>query len=137
MLNNICITGYLAKDPEIKRIGYDGLPICNAVLAVKRKARKEGDTKTAFFIPIKFFGNMAEYVYRDFHRGRLITVIGRLEQDSYQAKGGETKEALYINATSFEFEPSGREKAEKKPKAPKVDGYPQTYAEEAAEDGEG
>ena len=107
-MNSVCLIGRLTRDPELKTF-ESGDALCSFTLAVN--TTKE---KTAF-IPVQVYGDRANLIAKSFRKGHLISVQGRLDQDTYQNQAGEKKVITYIRLDNFDY----LEKKETTEKTPK------------------
>ena len=100
---NVCIfEGRLTRDPET-RTTPTGTTISSFTIAVDRTIKK-GD-KPALFLPVTFYGNVAENASKFLRKGRAVICIGRLENDVFEDKDnpGQKKTIFFLNGTNFEF----------------------------------
>ena len=83
MLNQIILMGRLTKDPEVRKIGEKQISKGWFTLAVDRP--KYGDAQPqADFIPVVVWRSTAEFVGRNFHKGKQVYVVGRLQTRNWQ-----------------------------------------------------
>lgn len=104
MLNEIILAGRLVRDPEL-RYTENQTPVCSFTLAVDREWNKSGDTATDF-IPCVAWRGGAEYVERNFIKGELMILVGRLTMRKYTDKDGNNRTAAEVsvhNAYKTEF----------------------------------
>lgn len=96
MLNNICLTGRLTKDPEI-RYTTNNKAVASFRLAVKRDYGDATD-----FIDCVAWEKKAEFIDQYFTKGMLMTVVGRLETRTWESDKG--KRTVYeVNADHVFF----------------------------------
>ena len=95
MLNQCIITGNLGADPEI-RYSQSGDPIASINLAFHT-----GKDKTSW-IKVTAFKKLAELCEKYLHKGAKITVVGQLEQETWE-RNGEIKSNYKILANQIEF----------------------------------
>ena len=109
-MNSVCLIGRLTRDPELKTFeGANNSSICSFTLAVNTTKDK------AAFIPVQVYGDRANLIAKSFRKGHLISVQGRLDQDTYQTQAGEKKVITYIRLDNFDY----LEKKEPTEKTPK------------------
>ncbi|QOR47600.1 single-stranded DNA-binding protein [Trueperella pecoris] len=105
MSNTITITGNLGKDPELKYVGANGLPVCElSIGATPRKLNKttnEWENRGApQWYRVTAFENEAEAWTEAFSKGDKITATGTLVVEEYTTKDGRDGYTLTIvNAT--------------------------------------
>lgn len=109
-MNSVCLIGRLTRDPELKTFeGANNSSICSFTLAVNTTKDK------AAFIPVQVYGDKADLIAKSFRKGHLISVQGRLDQDTYTNQAGEKKVITYIRLDNFDY----LEKKEPTEKTPK------------------
>lgn len=86
MLNQVILMGRLTKDPEVRTVGEKQVSKGRFTLAVNRP--KYGDAQPqADFIPVVVWRSTAEFVERNFHKGKQVYVVGRLQTRSWEKDG--------------------------------------------------
>lgn len=113
MINRVVLMGRLVADPELKTT-QSGTEVTSFRIAVERKYTKSGEERQADFFDVVAWKQTAEFICRNFGKGALIAVDGRLQQRNYQASDGSTRSVVEIVADLASF--TG-ERFEKKPKA--------------------
>ena len=109
-MNSVCLIGRLTRDPELRTFeGANNSSICSFTLAVNTTKEKSA------FIPVQVYGDRADLIAKSFRKGHLISVQGRLDQDTYQTQAGEKKVITYIRLDNFDY----LEKKEPTEKTPK------------------
>lgn len=98
-MNNWNGIGRLARDPEL-RYTANNFPMCRFSIAIDRMGKEEKKTN---FIPIKVLGNNAENCAKYLAKGRLVSVSGSIETDSYMDKEGNRKTTWEVLAHAVEF----------------------------------
>lgn len=101
MLNVICLEGRLTRDPEV-RFTQNQLAVCKFTLAVDRQFKKEGQPQ-ADFPSVTCFGKVAENVGKYMGKGRLVSVVGRLQTRSWDGEDGKKQYATEVLAESVNF----------------------------------
>lgn len=103
MLNHIELQGRLTKDPEMRTTG-NGTAVTSFTLAVERDfADKDTGDRLCDFIDCVAWRGAAEFIARNFRRGQMAVVSGRLEIRRYTDKEGNTKRATEINVRDVYF----------------------------------
>lgn len=107
-MNNVCLVGRLARDPEL-RFTTSGLAVVRFTLAVDRRMSKEKKMEaeaknqpTADFISCTAFGGTAETIANYTVKGRRIGVEGRIQTGSYE-KDGQRFYTTDVVVNNFEF----------------------------------
>ena len=100
-MNNVSLVGRLTRDPEV-RDTQSGMKVAKFTLAIDRPFSK-GEEKQTDFPRVVCFGKTAENVGRYISKGRQVSVVGRLETDSYQDKDGKRIYTTDVIADRVEF----------------------------------
>ena len=101
MLNHITVMGRLTKDPELRRTGT-GTAVTSFTIACERDFGENGQKETDFLDCVAWRGT-AEFVDRNFAKGRMIVVAGRLQIRSWTDKDGNKRRAAEIVADNVYF----------------------------------
>ena len=90
----ITIVGNLTADPDL-RFTSSGMALANMTVAVsdrkQNKTTNEWEDGVTTFYRCTAFRKMAENVAETLERGMSVIVYGRIEQESYETKGGEKR----------------------------------------------
>lgn len=103
-MNKVFLVGRLGQDPEIQFSG-NGLPICRFSVATGdsyKDAKGERVNKTDWH-NVVVFGPFAEVCQMNLEKGHLVSVEGKLETRSYDAKDGTKKYSTNVVAAKVEF----------------------------------
>jgi len=92
----------MTKDPELKFTPGTGTAVATFTLAVNRRFKKEGQPE-ADFIPIVVWGKQAESTANYMSKGKLLSVAGRIETRSYEAKDGGRRYVTEVVADEVSF----------------------------------
>ncbi len=101
-MNKVVLIGRLTKDPQIKFTPGNGTAVCTFTIAVNRRFKKEGQPD-ADFIPIVVWGKIAESTANYMRKGSQISVAGRIETRSYEAKDGGRRYVTEVVADEVSF----------------------------------
>lgn len=93
MLNQIILIGRLTKDPERRGQNCEK-PVAIIRLAVDRDFKREGDPDADFF-SCTVFGNQAKFVLDFGKKGRLVSVVGRMQQHEWTDQQTGDKRMTY------------------------------------------
>ena len=95
-MNKVILMGRLTKDPEVRYSNSEPpMAIARYTLAVKR-ARGKSSENDADFINIVAFGKNGEFTERNFFKGQMVTIAGRVHQSSWE-------DAEHVKHTVFEI----------------------------------
>ena len=102
-LNHITIMGRLTKDPELRRTN-SGVSVTSFTVAVDRDfADKQSGEKETDFIDYTCWRSTAEFVSKNFSRGRMIVVDGRLQIRKWTDKDGNQRRSAEVVADHCYF----------------------------------
>lgn len=101
-MNKITLIGNLTADPET-RATQNGVTVCTFTIAVNRKfANADGDRQTDFF-RINAWRQLGEVCAKHLSKGKKVAVVGELQARLYDAKNGEKRMSLDVQADEVEF----------------------------------
>ncbi|MEG0613726.1 MAG: single-stranded DNA-binding protein [Clostridium sp.] len=101
-MNKVVLIGRLTKDPELKFTPGTGTAVATFTIAVNRRFKKEGQPE-ADFIPVVVWGKQAESTANYMSKGKLLSVAGRIETRSYEAKDGGRRYVTEVVADEVSF----------------------------------
>jgi single-strand DNA-binding protein len=107
MLNNITLMGRLTNDVEVRRTG-SGVAVASFTIACDRDFSGDGEKKTDFIDCVAWRGT-GEFIGRNFTKGKMIVVNGRLEMRDWTDKNGNKRRSAEINVSNAYF---GEKKSE-------------------------
>lgn len=104
MLNQIVISGRLCADPELRRTATD-TAVCSFRIANQRDYKRQGEEKPATdFFDVSAWRGTAEFVARNFTKGRIITIVGRMETKEWtDTETGKKRTSYEIQADNAYF----------------------------------
>lgn len=106
-LNHIVLQGRISRDLELKTTN-SGMSVMSFPVAVDRDYLKEGQDKTDF-INCVAFDKKAEFINRNFSKGSLIVVSGRLQSRKWEDKNGNKRTDWDVIAENVYFGGSKKE----------------------------
>ncbi len=123
-MNKVFLIGNLTRDPEMSETP-SGIPYCRLGLAVNRPySGSDGERATDFF-NITVWRAQAENCGRYLKKGSKVSVVGSLQNRSYEDKDGNKRQVTDIIANEVEFlsvrnqsEASGEPEAPVRPSKP-------------------
>lgn len=105
-LNKVMIMGNLTRDPELRFLPNNNMPVCNLGVAVNRtwtdRQTSEKRQETTF-VDLEAFARTAEVINQYFRKGSPIFIEGRLKLDQWQDREGNNRSKLKVIVESFEF----------------------------------
>ena len=108
MLNHITIMGRITKDIELRRT-VAGVAVASFTVAVDRDF---GQKETDFFDCVAWRGT-GEFVERNFSKGKMIVVSGRLQNRKWEDKNGNKRTTAEIVAENVYFGDSKKDVGDK------------------------
>lgn len=97
-MNKVILMGRLTHEPELRQTA-SGTMAARFNLAVSRRFSKENKTD---FIGCIAWDKTAEFLSRNFHKGNMIAIAGRIQTGSYQ-KDGQTIYTTDVMAEEIYF----------------------------------
>ena len=85
-MNKVILMGRLARDPEL-RSTPNGVSVCTFSLAVSRRFKNANGEYEADFINCVAWRQTAEFISKNFVKGRMLGVAGSLQTRSYDKDG--------------------------------------------------
>lgn len=109
MLNKIFIMGRLVADPELRHT-QSGTAVASLRLAVDRDFKdKDTGERKADFINVVAWRSTAEFIARNFSKGRMIVVAGSLQMRDWTDKDGNKRTTAEVVADNVYFADSKRD----------------------------
>ena len=105
MINKVILMGRLTKDPELRHTN-SGTPVCSFSIAVNNGY---GENQTTDFINCAAWNKQAEFVERNFSKGKMIIVVGRIHTRTWEGSDGKKNYATEVIANEVSFGESKRE----------------------------
>lgn len=112
-MNLVVLGGRLVKDCDLTK-STKGLAIAKFVIAINDYAGAGGEVKTSF-INCTAFGKNAESIVKWFHKGDLIVINGKLNQNKYNTKDGKNVNVVEVIVNNFMFSRDKKEAKEDEP----------------------
>ena len=111
MLNVVAIMGRITADPELKHT-RDNLAVTSFIIAVDRGYVKPGQDRQADFFTIVCWRHDAEFVCRNFRKGQLIVIDGKIQTRRFEDGNGYKRTAFEIIANNINFADSKKPEPE-------------------------
>lgn len=101
-VNKVILQGNLTKDPEA-RTTTSGVSVTTFSIAVGRRfAKPEDEVKADFFTCVAWRG-LADFVAKNFVKGKAIVVVGNLQNRSYTDSNGQKRYVTEVVAEECHF----------------------------------
>ena len=108
MLNHIVLMGRLTRDPEL-RTTQSGVSVCSFSIACERDyADKATNERECDFIDCVAWRGAGEFVAKNFNKGRMICVSGRLQMRKWTDNDGKNRVSAEVVADNVYFADSKR-----------------------------
>lgn len=98
-MNRVCLIGRLTSKPEL-RYTTSNIACTNITIAIDRNY---GEEKKTDFINVVVWRKQAENVCKYLDKGSLVSVEGRLQQNSYEDRDGNRRYKLDVVADNIQF----------------------------------
>lgn len=109
--NKITLGGRLVADPELRETS-NGVAVCNARIAVTRRAFNGNEPESDFFNIVAWRGG-AEFLANYFRKGSSVCVSGCLQTSSYEDEDGVAHYNTFVVVDEIYFVDSKADNAEK------------------------
>lgn len=109
-MNKVLITGFLnTKNPIEPRFTQSGTAVISFSVAVSNY-KKQGEKQTYTYLNCVTFGPQAEFISNNQDRIKRVSIVGRIQTRSYDAKDGTKKYVTEIATENIEVEEWQNEK---------------------------
>lgn len=105
-LNSVTISGNLTRDAELRQTP-SGVSVLSFAVAVNesRKNQRTGEWEDyPNYIDCTMFGRRAEGVAKHLDKGTYVSLTGKLHQNRWQTKEGQTRSKVEVNVGELHFE---------------------------------
>lgn len=102
MLNKVFIMGRMTRSPELRRT-QNGTAVTGFTLAVDRDFKDKDGEKVADFIDCVAWRTTAEFIAKNFAKGRMTVVEGRLQQRDFKDKDGNSRRVSEVQIDNIYF----------------------------------
>jgi len=102
MLNKIILIGRLTRDPEMSYT-TSGVQKVRFTLAVDRPFKNQQGEKSADFIDVACWRQLAEHCSKYLRKGLMTAVVGRLEIRSFEGQDGQKRRIAEVIADEVRF----------------------------------
>jgi single-strand DNA-binding protein len=94
--------GNLANDPELRKTN-SGISVCTFRLAVQRDFKNAQGVREADFFNIVAWRGLADLCARSLSKGKKISIVGKLQNRSYDAQDGSKRFVTEVIMEELEF----------------------------------
>lgn len=102
MLNDVLLQGRFVKDPELRRT-QAGDAVTSFTLAVERDIQNRDGVRETDYIDCVAWRKTAEFVDRNFTKGKMAIVKGRLTIRKFEDRDGNKRSKAEVVADSVYF----------------------------------
>lgn len=128
-MNKIILIGNVSTDPETRDL-QNGKTVCTFNLAVNQKYPNANGDKVTDFFRVNAWGKLGENCMKYLAKGRKAAVSGELQARLYDAKNGQQRLSLDVQADEVEFLSPAENTQTKQRKKENSDGYDKTAIDE-------
>lgn len=82
-MNHVVLVGRLTKDPELRYIPGEGIPVVNFTLAINRGYKNKEGKNEADFIFVEAWNKQAENIAQYCTKGSMVAIQGSLRVEQY------------------------------------------------------
>lgn len=101
-MNQVNISGRLGNTPELKQT-TGGHQVTTFSVAVYN-----GKDKDAIWVPVVAFNKVAEFLCQYLQKGDPVEIAGKMRENKYTDRDGNTRSRLEVEARDASFPPSSR-----------------------------
>lgn len=106
-MNNVQLSGWLARDPEV-RYFESGSVVASTAVGIQEY--KKGDDNKTNFVEVKAWGKTAEFMAQYLHKGSYLIAAGRLEVETWEKDGSKrSKTVVVLDRVETPPKPKGQE----------------------------
>ena len=109
MLNVITVMGRITKPLELKKTPSGVSMLDFSIANDEDYTPKDGGERKTNFINVRAWTHTAEFISRNFDKGRMIAIQGRMQVDNYTDKEGNKKTFTFIKVDNAYFADSKRD----------------------------
>lgn len=104
MLNTVAVTGNLTRDSELRATKNDSFILTFSIAVNERRKQEDGtwEDEPSYF-DCKLFGKRAQGAASYLVKGTKVTVQGKLRQERWKTKDGQSRSSVLIVVDEFEF----------------------------------
>ena len=102
MLNRVTIMGRITKDLQLQQTSQ-GVPVTSFTLACERDYEDKNGHRECDFITVVAWRNVAEFICRNFFKGRMMAVDGHIQTRNFEDKQGNKRLIFEVIAESVYF----------------------------------
>ena len=100
-MNKVFLIGNLTRDPELSETN-SGVAFCRFTIAVNRPYQEDGKREADYFNIIAWRGQ-AESCSKYLAKGRKVSIVGTLQNRTYEDKDGNKRTVTEVVANEVEF----------------------------------
>lgn len=102
MLNHVEVQGRLTAEPEL-RATNSGKAVASFTLACERDYAADGKQRETDFLEVVAWGSTAQFIARNFGKGQMAIITGRLQVRTWEDKNGQKRRTTEIIADNVYF----------------------------------
>ena len=101
MLNSVNLQGRLTDTP-VPQLTKSGTYVLNFCIAVEEMITGKNEKKVNFFKCVAW-GKTADFISRNFCKGKEIIIVGRLDTNEYSDKNGVNHKDVFVVVREIDF----------------------------------
>lgn len=102
MLNVVALTGRLVADPQLRQT-ETGRKVASLRIACDRSYQDASGNRSADFLDVIAWEKTGEFICRNFSKGDLLSVTGRLQSRTYRDRSGANRHVVEVVANTADF----------------------------------
>ena len=102
MLNVVALTGRLVADPQLRQT-ETGRKVASLRIACDRGYQNASENRKADFLDVVAWEKTGEFICRNFSKGDLLSVTGRLQSRTYRDRSGANRHVVEVVANTADF----------------------------------
>lgn len=109
-MNKTILMGRITHDLELRQTPA-GKSVMSFSIAVSRDYTNENGEREADFFEINAWGSKAEFVSRNFTKGKMIAIVGKLKTQKWKDQNGNNRYKTFVEAEDIYFCGDGKKEA--------------------------
>lgn len=102
MLNVVALTGRLVADPQLRQT-ETGRKVASLRIACDRSYQDASGNRKADFLDVIAWEKTGEFICRNFSKGDLLSVTGRLQSRTYRDRSGANRHVVEVVVNTADF----------------------------------
>ncbi len=97
-INNICFSGNIVREPEVRQVGSNNASVCTISVANNHRylGRDNNWQEIVTFADVELWNGLADKVEKHCHKGSPVIIEGQLRQINWKDKDDKNHSKLQI-----------------------------------------